>query len=128
MAERVSTADDGGEVDELPILTGYMIKRGRLFPTWHRRYFELFPSRLVYYTDANKVSQKGSFKLHADMMCSDSSTRHFCFCLFQPGNDNRYEIMYLATFTMEEKENWMGTNREKTFSWILKYLITFLFL
>lgn len=93
---------------EIPILTGYMVKRGRLFPTWNRRYFELYPARMVYYSDEDKVSQKGSFKLYPDMMCSDSSTRHFCFCLYQPGNDKRLDILYMSTYSMEEKDNWMG--------------------
>ena len=95
----------------VPMLTGFMIKKGRLFPTWHRRYFELYSKKLIYYSDENKLSLKGIFKLQPDMMCKDSLTRNFCFCLFQPGNDKRNEILYLATYTMEEKENWMGKQK-----------------
>lgn len=93
---------------DIPILTGYMVKRGRFIPTWNRRFFELYTDRLIYYSEEDRVSQKGVFELHADTMCHDSSNRHFCFCLYQPGNEKRSDILYVATYTMEEKENWMG--------------------
>lgn len=93
----------------LPILTGYMIKRGRWVPTWHRRYFELYPDRLLYFADDSKLNQKGAYVFNAATLCSNSSTRNFCFCLHLPGSYNRHDVLYLATYNMEQKDNWMGT-------------------
>jgi hypothetical protein len=93
----------------LPILTGYMIKRGRWVPTWHRRYFELHPDRLLYFADDSKLNQKGAYVFTAATLCSNSSMRNFCFCLHIPGSYNRNDVLYLATYNMDEKDNWMGT-------------------
>jgi PH domain len=96
------------DVDSIPILTGYMVKRGRFFPSWNRRYFELFISRLEYYTDDHKTVMKGCYKLHPNVLCSDDSIRHFCFRLHEAGDDKRADIFYLTASNMEEKEDWKG--------------------
>jgi hypothetical protein len=101
--------EEFSDPSELPILTGYMIKRGRWIPTWHRRYFELYPNQLLYFVDDTKLNQKGTYNLTPETICSDSSMRNFCFVLYIPDNVNRQDILYLATYSMEEKDNWMGT-------------------
>lgn len=45
---------------DVPVNSGWMIKKGRIFPSWRARYFELFPSgKLIYYTDEDKQTRKG---------------------------------------------------------------------
>jgi hypothetical protein len=90
------------------LATGYITKRGRLVPTWNRRYFKLTASMLVYYADEHKAEKKGSFEFQRDTIVRDCTFRHFCFCLFQPGNDKRTDILYLSTRTMKEKDSWIS--------------------
>ena len=82
------------------LATGFMVKRGRIIPSWNRRYFELTSNRLDYFSDDSKNDRKGSLTLNAEMVVRDCNFRHFCFCVFQPGNSKRADIMY-ALFRFE---------------------------
>ena len=77
-------------------------------PSWNCRYFELTFKKLLYYVDETKTVLKGEFNLAPDMLVRDCNFRPFCFCLFQPGNNRRSDLLYLAASNMEEKQYWMS--------------------
>ena len=95
-------------IDEHVQAQGYLVKRGHLIPSWNRRFFELTSNKLTYYVDESKKVMKGKYDLASDMLVRDCNFRPFCFCIFQPGNNRRSDIMYLTTTTMEEKQSWMS--------------------
>ena len=92
-----------------PLISGYMIKRGHVFSSWHRRYFELRADHLSYYSDEDKLLAPHIFRLYPDMLVKDCALRPFCFCLFRPGNNRRNDILYVATYSMADKDIWMET-------------------
>ena len=94
---------------ERPIITGYLIKRGRFFANWNRRYFELYPSRIDYFNDESKIMQKGTFKIHANLVVKDCSIdrRPFCLCLFPRLKGRRSDILYFCTYSMKDKKAWV---------------------
>ena len=58
----VSTESNNQVIDV--VSRGYLTKRGRLIPSWNRRFFELTSTKLIYYTDESKAVEKGHFDLH----------------------------------------------------------------
>eukprot|EP01138_Halocafeteria_seosinensis_P008311 gb/GECG01008493.1/.p1 GENE.gb/GECG01008493.1/~~gb/GECG01008493.1/.p1 ORF type:complete len:1244 (+),score=147.53 gb/GECG01008493.1/:1-3732(+) len=85
-----------------PIREGWLKKLGRHFPTWHSRYFLLFPGRLEYYTkdpfvpNCNKVANaekvrhrkpRGTIRLEKPCVVEDISEEKGCysFRLTAPG-------------------------------------------
>lgn len=54
--------------NELPVLTGYLLKQGAYLNLWKRRFFELFESdkELRYYTDKNRTERLGFIHLSSE--------------------------------------------------------------
>ena len=101
--------DDVGGKNHTPLITGFMIKRGHVFSSWNKRFFELYSDHLSYYSDELKLLSPHHFRLLPNMLVKDCALRPFCFCIFQPGSDKRNDILYLATYSMEDKDIWMET-------------------
>ena len=82
-------SDEEGQMDDsqnvnfsqTSIISGYMIKRGRVFSSWNRRYFQLFATYILYYTDEAMLLSPRIFRLYPDMLVKDCALKSFCFCL-----------------------------------------------
>ena len=94
------------------LLSGWMTKRGHFFKTWRKRWFVLYPFRVSYYTDQDRVHMKGTYLLDQNSYVERIADnyfygRKFVFKLHARGTDN--ELFMSAESSAISMEEWMSS-------------------
>ena len=85
-----------------PTKNGYLYVLG-FFSRWRKLYVDL-QNHVIYIRVMRGGIAKRTFKLHANTLCEENSTRPFCFSLSTPGSK---ETLFLAAENVAFKETWI---------------------
>jgi hypothetical protein len=87
--------------------TGYLTKRGRVFPTWKKRYFVLENGTLSYFGPEGE--KLGSIKILHTTAVSDEIIFMMDYCFSVKNNDNNNdEVLFLSAETENDKKLWIA--------------------
>ena len=97
------------KVIPMVLFSGYLVKRGHLFPTWRRRYFEICEDGFLKYYSEPGGRRKGCFQLNKWTVID---TEAFFF-----PEDHGFSLrgnltsLYMKADSEEEKETWLSQIR-----------------
>jgi hypothetical protein len=100
-----ATGVESEYANQKSIIEGWLTKRAlKSAKNWDVRYFELYPTALVYYADAESNYPRGEMKFTEEFFVSDSTLRHNAFQV-----SDLETTYYLQAESLPEKMFWMHT-------------------